>query len=251
MGYLSCVAALLQLVLLLTAALCAFVSMDALGLSPPANLSLEGNLAENWRRWQRGFENYLIAINLVAAPANANGVFPDGNNAIWFRQIAILRHCIGEEAVEVLDQFEFDDAADPAEDRNRLPDVLAKFEAYFNPRRNRLYEWYTFWSLTQSNGEPIDMFVKRLRTQATRCEFGENRDMMMLCRCAFGIPNQKLKEKLLQDPEISLNRAINIIRAAEVTKTQMESIASGEKTVNVISGEKATESVMPPTPAPR
>ena len=130
--------------------------MDSLGLSPPAELPLDGNLADNWRRWRRGFENYLTAVNLVAAPADANGAFPAGNNAIWLRQIAILRHCIGEDAVEILDQFEFDGEADPVEDENRLPDVLAKFETYFNPRRNRLYEWYNFWSLSQSGGEPID-----------------------------------------------------------------------------------------------
>ena len=100
----------------------------------------------------------MIAFNLVAAPAGDDGAYPAGNNAIWLRQI--LRHCIGEEAVEVLDQFEFDDEADPPEVGTRLPDVLAKFEAYFNPRRNRLYEWYVFWSLAQSEGETIDMFVK-------------------------------------------------------------------------------------------
>lgn len=133
----------------------------------------------------------------------------------------------------MLDQFVFDDTADPAEDANRLPDVFTKFEAYFNPRRNRLYEWYSFWSLTQSSGEPVDMFVKRLRTQATKCEFGEMRDMMMLCRCDFGISDQKLKEKLLQDPEITLNRAINLIRASEVTKAQLQTL-NNDKAISVV-----------------
>ena len=73
--------------------------MDALGLQPPAQLSLEGNFAKNWRRWRRAFENYLTAINLVAAAADDAGDFPPNNNGIWMRQIAILRHCIGEEAV--------------------------------------------------------------------------------------------------------------------------------------------------------
>lgn len=223
--------------------------MDALGLSPPAELcSDSGNVAENWRRWRRAFENYLIAINLVAAPADGDGNFPPANNGIWLRQIAILRHCIGEEAVEVLDQFEFDDQAEQPEVGTRLPDVLTKFEAYFNPRRNRLYEWYVFWSLTQSEGETVDMFVKRMRTQSAKCEFGEMKEMMMLCRCAFGITNAKLKEKLLQDPDITLARAINIIRASEVTKSQLESI-SGAKSISAVS--ETPNPRAPPTPAPR
>lgn len=231
--------------------------MDSLGLSPPASLCLDGNLAENWRKWRRGFENYLTAVNLVAEPANAAGVFPAGNGPIWLRQIAILRHCIGEESVELLDQFEFDAAANPPENSNRLPDVLGKFEAYFNPRRNRLYEWYTFWSLSQAEGEPIDMFVKRMRTQAARCEFGDMKEMMMLCRCAFGISNLRLKEKLLQDPEITLTRAVELIRASEVTKSQLENI-SGAKAVNEVRTEAdaksvnlVTERATAPKPAPR
>ena len=219
-------------------------------MSPPAALCVDGNLAENWRRWRRSFENYLVAINLIAAPADAAGAFPPANDAIWLRQIAILSHCIGEEAVEILEQFEFDDEADPPESRDKLPDVLAKFEAYFNPRRNKLYEWYVFWSLTQSDGESIDMFVKRLRTQATKCEFGDTKEMMMLCRCAFGIANPKLKEKLLQDPEISLDRAIQLIRAAEVTKAQIQSM-SNEKSVSLVADDTKHKRSAPPTPAPR
>ena len=49
----------------------------------------------------------------MAAAADDVGDFPTNNNAMWLRQIAILRHCIGEEAVEVLDQFEFDANANP------------------------------------------------------------------------------------------------------------------------------------------
>ena len=142
-----------------------------LGLAAPGELCLNGNLAENWRKWKRNFENYLVAINLVTQPRQENGDWPAAKAPIWLRQIAILRHCIGEEAVEILDQFKFDGTADPAEDGNRLPDVLQKFDSYFNPRRNLLYEWYVFMSMTKSDGELIDMFVKRLKTQANKCEF--------------------------------------------------------------------------------
>ena len=79
-------------------------AMDGLGLAAPGELCLDGNLAENWKKWRRNFENYLVAINLVTQPCQENGDWPAANAAIWLRQIAILRHCIGEEAVEILDQ---------------------------------------------------------------------------------------------------------------------------------------------------
>ena len=181
-------------------------------------------------------------FNSVTEPADENGEFPAGNDPVWRRQIAILRHCIGEDAVEILDQFDF------AEDENpdRLPDVLQKFDDYFNPRRNTLFEWYVFWSLNQAENEPIEMFVKRLKTQAAMCEFGDMRDMMILCRCVFGIGNAKLKEKLLQDANITLNGAIELIRASEATRSQMDSLSSN-RAVAAIEKHAPT----PPSPAPR
>jgi hypothetical protein len=71
-------------------------------------LSFDGNQAENWRKWKRSFENYLLAIDSVVQPYDeTNNRWPVANGAIWLRQIAILRHCIGEDAVEIPDQFEF------------------------------------------------------------------------------------------------------------------------------------------------
>ena len=57
--------------------------------------------------------------------------------------------------MKILDQFEFGEAND--DNRSRLPGVLDKFERYFHPHRNILFEWYVFWSLEQTKNEPIDM----------------------------------------------------------------------------------------------
>ena len=42
----------------------------------------------------------------MAAGVDDAGDFPANNNVEWLRKIAILRHCIGEEAVEAINQFE-------------------------------------------------------------------------------------------------------------------------------------------------
>ena len=220
--------------------------MDGLGLAPPNEWCLDGNLAENWRKWRQNFENYLVAINLVAQPLQENGQWPAANAAIWLRQIAILRHCIGEDSVEILDQLDFDAVADPPEDVNRMPDVLTKLDNYFNPRRNLVYEWYVFMFMNQSDCEPIDMFVKRLKTQANKCEFAQLRDMILV-RCVFGIKEMRLKEKLLQDRNVNLARAVDLIRASEVTKTQLAEI-SGERSIAAVQSDVKSVSKEPPCP---
>lgn len=111
----------------------------------------------------------------MTQPRRENGDWPAANAPIWLRQIAILRHCIGEEAVEILDQFDFDGTADPAEDGNRLPDVLQKFEGYFNPRRNLLYEWYVFMSMTISDGNRLTCLSRDLRHRLTNVNLQDYR----------------------------------------------------------------------------
>ena len=103
------------------------------GLKPPVELSFDGCISENWRRWKRAFQNYLLAINLVLEPS-VDGDEPAGNAAIAKRQVAVMLHCAGEEAYEIFSQFDFDDE----ESADRLEDVLEKFESYCNPRRNLL-----------------------------------------------------------------------------------------------------------------
>ena len=90
------------------------------GLKPPGELSFEGNVSENWRKWCRQFRNYLKAINLVQEPVVDADNPPAGNAAISARQVAILLHTAGEEAYEIYSQFEYEDG----HDKNTLEDVL-------------------------------------------------------------------------------------------------------------------------------
>jgi hypothetical protein len=197
------------------------------GLKQPAEMSFEGNVSDNWKRFRRNFENYLLAINLqLKSKANPADPEPEENAGISRRQIAMLLHIAGDEANEVFAQLEV-----PAGKRKDiLIDVLDMFEAYCNPRKNELYEWYVFWSMSQSEGEPIDGYLKRLKSQALKCEFPPDiKSRMLLCRVVFGLSSVKLKERMLRDNTITLERAVNEIRAAEMTENHMTLIADGDK----------------------
>lgn len=84
------------LALLCAAVFISVVVMD--GLKPPGELSFEGNVSENWRRWKRSFQNYLLAINICLLPNEDDGSVPAANASINKRQVALLLHCAGEEA---------------------------------------------------------------------------------------------------------------------------------------------------------
>lgn len=91
------------------------------GLKQPAEMLFDGNVADNWKRFRRSFENYLLAIDLrLKVKARATDPEPAENAGIARRQIAMLLHIAGDEANEIFVQLE----APAGKNKENLKDVL-------------------------------------------------------------------------------------------------------------------------------
>ena len=110
-------------------------------LSPPEALSLDGNVAENWRRWKQRFEIFSLASGLSE---KATGV-----------QAATFLHVAGPEALEVYNTFSWT----TADDKNKVDKIMEKFDQYCNPRKNVTWERHKFNTQNQQPGETIDQYV--------------------------------------------------------------------------------------------
>lgn len=168
-------------------------------LPPELNLST-GNIADNFRKWRRQLEVYLEASGGSAKPNKT--------------QTAIILHCAGPQALEVYDQFQFED------DSHRTdPDkVLEKLHDYCNPRSSEVLETYRFWNTATI--EPFDAFITELRTKADKCNFLE-KDRMIRDKIVFSA-EKKLQEKLLREQDLSLSKAIAIGQSFEQTNNQLQ-----------------------------
>ena len=73
-----------------------------------------------------------------------------------------------------------------------------------------------------------------LRTLAATCEFETLQDGLISDRivCGNGIRNQMVKERLLRETELTLQKAIDICRAADVSRQQVKTI-SNQKAPNI------------------
>ena len=91
-------------------------------LRPPSHMKFEGNVADNWRRWEQQFTVYMRAAEVSQKPPAT--------------QVAIILHCAGPEALEVYNTFPFDGE----EDRNSVDAVLGKYKSYCQPRKNIVFE---------------------------------------------------------------------------------------------------------------
>ncbi len=86
------------------------------------------------------------------------------------RQIAVLLHCIGEEALDIYNSLviEYENPQ-----RKKLSEVLAAFRTYCAPRKNTVFERHQFWAHIFSEQAGIDKFGTELRNKTRTCEFGE------------------------------------------------------------------------------
>jgi len=80
------------------------------GLKPPQPLKTEGNLAANWKRFKRDWDNYSIVARLVQ--------FEEGFKTAMFLSV------VGEDGLEIYDGMDFS----PETDREMLNKVMKKFK---------------------------------------------------------------------------------------------------------------------------
>ena len=79
-----------------------------------------------------------------------------------------------------------------------------------------------FHTRVQREEEQIDSFVTDLRLKSKTCEFGNLKDSLIRDRVVVGIRDSRLKEKLLRDPGLTLERAVDVCKANEAAQAQMK-----------------------------
>ena len=176
-------------------------------LPPPPVLEIhDSQAAEKWKKFKRAWNNYSLATEL--------------NKKSEAVQVATLLTVIGEEAREVFSTFT--DWTTEGDDSKIAP-VLAKFEAYCQPRKNVPFERYRFNRRIQEPGETYDQYRTALRKIAAGCEFETiTPDQILRDRLVFGIRDAKARERLLRESDLTLKKTDEICHAAESMVAQVK-----------------------------
>ena len=156
-----------------------------------------GNKKENWKLFHQTWKNYEIASSLNE---KTNDV-----------RVATLLSVIGEDALRIYNTFEWSNP----EDCRDIDQVLQRFEKYCTPKVNLTYERYKFNTRKQESGEDIDRYVVALKVLANNCEFGALRDSLITDMLVLGVADERLRENLLRDADLNLEKAISMAQAAE------------------------------------
>ncbi|UYV78046.1 K02A2.6-like [Cordylochernes scorpioides] len=164
------------------------------------------NPSEAWGKWKKRFQMFYIAteIDKKSIP----------------RQRAILLYNIGELALDIYSTFKIQETdASPT-----VPDILELFDGHFKPYKNTTYKRYQFFTTEQGENQNFDDYVTELKNKSMDCEFGELADSLVRDRIIIGIKDKALKERMLQDPDLSLAKAIDLGRATETSRQQVKNI---------------------------
>lgn len=187
-------------------------------LNPPSCMQLTGNLADNWKRFKQRFNIYIAASGAESSDEKLKA--------------SIFLHVIGEDALDIYNSFQLN------EDTLTLTEVMAKFEGYFVPSQNVTFERYKFFTHDQRQGVPFDQYLAELHTLSKTCEFETLKDSLVRDRIVCGINDNGLRERLLREDKLTLDKCVTMCRAAETTRAQAKELRREDTTVHAVKREQ-------------
>ena len=192
---------------------------------PPDTVSFSsGNAARNWQEFVEQLHWFLAGT--------------ESNDKADSVKIGIMLTHAGKEAREIYKTLPWESAGD----NMKFDKVLKAFKDYCQPRKNILYERYKLWSLKQEDGESVDTYLTRLKLQVDHCEYDKEgwpdavKTETVRDKFVFGLRDDSLKERLLQESSISLNKLVALAQRTESSRQQIKEMKEGssEKFVDAV-----------------
>lgn len=179
----------------------------------PDRLQIEGNLAENWRKFKRNFDIYMSAneLNLKSDAVKVN----------------VFLNIIGHDAVEIYDTFKLTELQ-----QTHYVSVIRAFDDFCKPKTNPVYERFVFWQRQQKEGESFDVFHVDIKRLVKNCGFGENEKEMLRDRIVIGIANKNLQKRLLETADLTYDKAVEKCKANEATQGHVDEMSKSTATVH-------------------
>ena len=181
-------------------------------LKPPHYMDFTStvNVSDNWKKFKQRYEMYMKATE---KDKKAEDI-----------QVATLLTMIGEQGMDIYNSFEWREA----DDKNKINTVLQKFDGYCEPIKNVTFERHKFNTCVQGQMN-IDQYVTELRKRLKTREFGELENGLIKDRIICGISENTVRECLLREPDLTLDKALSICRAAEATRQRIQTMSLVEE----------------------
>lgn len=186
------------------------------GIKPPSPLAFGSNVSENWKLFKQRWQTYTLIAEL------------DKQTNPY--QVAMLLHCLSDEALKVYNGFHFAGA----EDARTVEDIMQKFEEFAVGQVNVTYERFVFYQRCQEEEESFERFYSAIRGLSKTCSFcGVGcTDSMIRDRLVLGIRDSNTRTELLKVRDLTLEKCVDVCRAAENATSQNKLLHPDTDTVH-------------------
>jgi len=129
-------------------------------------------------------------------------------------------YLIGAVGRDIHDSFTF-----LASEKDKLKPLFDKFNKYCSPKQNTIVERHKFNTRERGKEESIEQYVANLKLIAKGCNYGNLEQELIRDRIVCGTNSTRIKERLLREDELTLDKAITICRADEESKEQIKKLS--------------------------
>ena len=109
---------------------------------------------------------------------------------------------------------------------------MQALERHFEPTRNVIYKWYKFNTCEQDQAETVAQYITKLQQLASTCELGVLKNDLIRNRLVLGTKDSSAHARMLREPKLDLQKAIDMCRSNEISKSQLKHMSNEQETVN-------------------
>lgn len=175
----------------------------------PLKLNSGTDLLPEWLRFKQQMDIFLTAAGFDRVSES--------------RKAAIFLNCVGPEAQDLY--FNVLKTGENA----KYEQIIRLFDDHFEPKQNEVMNAYIFNRRRQEEGESFDLFYMDLKKLIKNCNYKELQDRMIRDRIVMGVLDKKLQQKLLAVSDLTLEKAVDISRASEMSKAQAKVMQQQEQ----------------------
>ena len=146
----------------------------------------EGDLTDQWTRFKKEFNLFLLAIG----KADASGGM----------KLAIPLRMVGQQVNDIHEALVFAEG----ENKDYFDTVVKKLDSWWMSKHN-IRDF--FFQMKQDHCT-IDQFVADLRKQVKDCEFGALKEDLMLHVLIRGVDSDRMRRRLFETDKLELQKAI-------------------------------------------
>ena len=174
------------------------------------------NLPEEFRKFKRSVEFIF------------NGPLKDESEDV---KVQYLLMWVGPDGADIRDGWQLSSA-----DSVKLDIHWSKFDAYVKPKSTFRVARFQLHALKQGMNETIDAFLTRTKVILSKCQYSSDMyNVMLLDTIIAGVYHESVQRKLVsKDDTLTVDTALDIIRAYENTTSQMNDIQGATRKVHAV-----------------